>query len=172
MRSLESSVAGAGKELLLQLLLQVPVPVFWGHWGAAGRVSGMPLECLADLAKLREVHWQALPRGFSFMCGREVTFRVSQEPDVSVEALLEGCLLFDSIKENLCIHGFWLDSSVENPDLSFRNWLIYEHKLHLSSPSMKRKASECIVCRRNLVVIPLMKMMVNIPAVAFPKEIW
>lgn len=51
----------------------------------------------------------------------EVTFRGSQEPDFSVKALLEGWLLFDSIKENLCIHGFWLDSSVVNPDLSFRN---------------------------------------------------
>lgn len=51
----------------------------------------------------------------------EVTFRVSQEPDFSVEALLEGWLLFDSIKENLFIHGFWCDSSVVKPDLSFRN---------------------------------------------------
>lgn len=51
----------------------------------------------------------------------EVTFRVSQEPDFSVEALLEGWLLFHLIKENLSIHGFLLDSSVVNPDLSFRN---------------------------------------------------
>lgn len=70
MRGLVSSVAGAEKELLLQLLLQVPMTVFWGHEGAAGRVSGMPLECLADLAKLREVHWEALPAGCSFVCGR------------------------------------------------------------------------------------------------------
>lgn len=51
----------------------------------------------------------------------EIAFRVSQEPDFAVEALLEGWLLLDSIKENLCIHGFWLDSSVVNPDLPFRN---------------------------------------------------
>lgn len=49
----------------------------------------------------------------------EVTFGVSQEPDFSVETLLEGWLLCDSIKENPCVHGFWLDSSVVNPDLSF-----------------------------------------------------
>lgn len=47
----------------------------------------------------------------------EVTFEVSQEPDFSVETLLEGSLLFDSIKKNLCIYEFWLDSSVVNPDL-------------------------------------------------------
>lgn len=71
-----------------------------------GKVNGSPLAGFAN--GMRLYVW-------------EVTFRVSQEPDFAVEALLEGWLLLDSIKENPCIHGFWLDSSVVNPDLPFRN---------------------------------------------------
>lgn len=159
---LESSVTGAETELLLQLSLQVCVTVFWGHSQAVGRslvvTQGMPCRP----GKVKGSPLAGFANGMC-LCVWEVTFRVSQEPDFAVEALLEGWLLFDLIKENLCIHGFWLDSSVVNPDLSFRNWLIYEHKLYLSSPGMKRITSECIVCRWNLVIIPVMEMMVAIP---------
>lgn len=145
---------------------------FWGHWGAVGRSLGGSGTDMGNAFPT----WQSPLAGFAN--GRrlyvwEIAFRVSQEPDFAVEALLEGWLLLDSIKENLCIHGFWLDSSVVNPDLPFRNWLIYERKLYLSSPSMKRTASECIVCQWSLVVIPVMKMVVTIPereffSVCFP----
>lgn len=55
-------------------------------------------------------------------------------------------------KQLLRGYGFWLDSSVVNPALSFRDWLIYGGKLCFSSPSTKRATSECVACRRTPAV--------------------
>lgn len=113
-RSREGAFASAAAASSRDCVLGSLMSCWQGLWDATGGATGNALPTWQRERK-------SLAGSASGMCLYvwEVTFGVSQEPDFSVETLLEGWLLCDSIKENPCVHGFWLDSSVVNPDLSF-----------------------------------------------------
>lgn len=130
-----------------------------GLWDATD--SNSRNECPVSLAKVTKVSWQHLLAGYAFL----TSGRLNLEGASSLVFSLGTAWNFisrlkgkkkkggkEGKKQLLRGYGFWLDSSVVNPALSFRDWLIYGGKLCFSSPSTKRATSECVACRRTPAV--------------------